>query len=119
MSEFTIGIGPFVIEPAVRRKIGVAGVSELTLDATHWKSAYWAKEKGLFATVLETQTALDSEVEILSEKLASYHPEALAAMKKAMWEGTENWENLLAERAAISGHLVLSEFTKIALSKYK
>ena len=119
LSEFTIGIGPFVIEPAVRRKIGVAGVSELTLDATHWKSAYWAKEKGLFATVLETQTALDSEVEILSEKLASYHPEALAAMKKAMWEGTENWDSLLAERAAISGHLVLSEFTKIALSKYK
>ena len=119
LSEFTIGIGPFVIEPAVRRKIGIAGVSELTLDASHWKSAYWAKEKGLFATVLETQTALDNEVEILSEKLASYHPEALAAMKKVMWEGTENWDRLLAERAAISGQLVLSEFTKTALSKYK
>lgn len=119
LSEFTIGIGPFVIEPAVRRKIGVAGISELTLDATNWKNAFWAKEKGLYTTVFTTQKELDNAVKIISEKLASYNPDALAAMKKVLWKETENWMHLLAERAAISGKLVLSEFTKKALSKFK
>ena len=119
LSEFTIGIGPFVIEPAVTRKIGVAGTAELTLDATNWKNAYWAKEKGLYSRVFESQKELEKEVELLSEKLASYNPVALSEMKKALWQGTENWTDLLAERAAVSGELVLSEFTKQALSKFK
>ena len=119
LSEFTIGIGPFVIEPAVTRKIGISGTSELTLDATNWKNAYWAKEKGLYAKVFETINELDKEVEILSEKLASYNPIALGEMKKALWQGTENWSELLVKRAAISGELVLSEFTKKALEKFK
>ena len=119
LSEFTIGIGPFVIEPAVKRKIGISGVSELTLDATQWKTAYWAKGKGLYAKVYETKNELDDAVEIFSETLASYNPEALAEMKKTVWQGTENWNDLLAERAAISGELVLSEFTKKALLKFK
>ena len=119
LSEFTIGIGPFVIVPAVERKISVSGLAELTLDATSWKNAYWAKEKGLYARVFETQNELDKEVEILSEKLASYNPEALAEMKKALWKGTEHWEELLIERAETSGKLVLSDFTKKALEKFK
>lgn len=119
LSEFTIGIGPFVIEPAVSRKIGIAATSELTLDATNWKNAYWAKEKGLYAKVFETSKELDNEVEILSEKLASYNPVALSEMKKVLWKGTENWNELLTERAAVSGELVLSDFTKKALEKFK
>ncbi|WP_435413960.1 enoyl-CoA hydratase/isomerase family protein [Polaribacter aestuariivivens] len=119
LSEFTIGIGPFVIEPAVTRKIGVSGTAELTLDSSNWKNAYWAKEKGLYAKVFETMKELDEEVEILSEKLASYNPTALVEMKKALWRGTENWNNLLSERAAVSGELVLSDFTKKALEKFK
>ncbi|ARV15622.1 enoyl-CoA hydratase/isomerase family protein [Polaribacter sp. SA4-12] len=119
LSEFTIGIGPFVIEPAVTRKIGVSGTAELTLDATNWKNAYWAKEKGLYAKVFESQKELDEAIELLSEKLASYNPGALSEIKKALWQGTENWNDLLAERAAVSGELVLSEFTKEALSKFK
>lgn len=119
LSEFTIGIGPFVIAPAVERKISVSGLAELTLDATSWKNAYWAKEKGLYARVFETQRELDKEVEILSEKLASYNPEALAEMKRALWIGTEHWEELLIERAETSGKLVLSDFTKKALEKFK
>ncbi|QXP71940.1 enoyl-CoA hydratase/isomerase family protein [Polaribacter sp. R2A056_3_33] len=118
LSEFTIGIGPFVIEPAVTRKISVAGTAELTLDATSWKNAYWAKEKGLYARVFDSQKELEKEVELLSEKLASYNPVALSEMKKALWQGTENWTDLLAERAAVSGELVLSEFTKRALEKF-
>ena len=119
LSEFTIGIGPFVIAPAVERKIGVAALSELTLDATSWQNAYWAKEKGLFAKVFETLSELDNEVDNLASKLASYNPEALNEMKKVVWQDTENWDILLDNRAAISGDLVLSEFTKNALQKFK
>ncbi|MEX1382449.1 enoyl-CoA hydratase/isomerase family protein [Lutibacter sp.] len=119
LSELTIGIGPFVIAPAVERKIGIAALSELTLDATSWKNAYWAKEKGLFAKVFETLSELDNEVDNLATKLASYNPEALNKMKKILWQGTENWDTLLSERAAISGKLVLSDFTKNALQKFK
>ena len=119
LSELTIGIGPFVIAPAVERKIGLSGLSELTLDAKSWKNAYWAKEKGLYARVFESISELEKEVEILAENLASYNPEALLEMKKALWKGTENWDNLLVERAETSGKLVLSEFTKSALAKFK
>ena len=119
LSELTIGIGPFVIAPAVERKIGLAGLSELTLAATEWKTAYWAKEKGLFAKVFATQDELLKETQNLAEKLASYNSEATANMKKIFWQGTENWNSLLIERAEITGKLVLSEFTKNALSKFK
>ena len=119
LSELSIGIGPFVIEPAIKRKIGVAALSKLTLDATDWHTAYWAKEKGLFSRVFETIRDMDEYVSILTEKLAGYNPEALIEMKKALWQGTENWDELLSERAAISGKLVLSDFTKKALQKLK
>ena len=119
LSELTIGIGPFVIAPVVERKIGVAALSELTLDATSWKNAYWAKEKGLFAKVFESINELDVEVQNLSLKLTSYNPKALYEMKKVLWKGTENWGHLLEERAETSGALVLSEFTKAALQKFK
>ncbi|WP_397445197.1 enoyl-CoA hydratase/isomerase family protein [Polaribacter sp. R77954] len=118
LSELTIGIGPFVIEPAVTRKIGLAATSALTLDATSWKTAYWAKEKGLYAKVLENSKELDEEVDVLANKLASYNPEALVQMKNVLWQNTNHWKELLAERAKISGQLVLSAFTKKALAKF-
>lgn len=119
LSELSIGIGPFVIAPAVRRKMGVAALSELTLAAHEWKNAYWAQEKGLFARVFDSISEMDKELEFFSEKLASYNPSALYEMKKVLWEGTEKWDSLLQERAAISGELVLSDFTRNALSKIK
>ncbi len=119
LSELTIGIGPFVIAPAVERKIGVSGLAELTLGAKSWKNAYWAKEKGLYARVFESISELEKEVEILADNLSSYNPEALLEMKKALWKGTEHWNNLLIERAETSGKLVLSDFTKKALAKFK
>lgn len=119
LSEFTIGIGPFVIAPAVKRKMGIAALSELTLDATHWKTAYWAQQKGLFARVFETIKDMDVAVDDLALKLSNYNQEALNEMKKVLWENTNNWDKLLLERAEISGKLVLSEFTKKALLKFK
>lgn len=119
LSEFTIGMGPFVIAPAVERKMGLAALSELTLDATSWQNAYWAKEKGLYAKVFETINELDKEVDYLTIKLSKYNVEALREMKKVLWKDTENWDTLLEERAEISGKLVLSEATKIALLTFK
>jgi methylglutaconyl-CoA hydratase len=119
LSELAIGIGPFVIEPVLSRKIGKGAVSEMTLAAHEWKTAAWANQKGLYAKVFETTTELDTEITAFTNKLASYNPEALFEMKKVLWEGTENWETLLYERAQISGKLVLSDFSKNALKQFK
>ena len=119
LSELTIGIGPFVIEPAVSKKIGVSNMTALSLDATEWKSATWAQEKGLFNKVVASMEELKEESLQFIQKLASYNPKALLEMKKVIWMGTDHWDTLLNERAKISGKLVLSQETKKALAKYK
>ena len=118
LSELTIGIGPFVIEPAVSRKIGHTAMSELTLDGNEWKSATWAFEKGLFAKLVQPED-LDAALEKFASQLASYNPEALVEMKQVFWQNTAHWNTLLYERAEISGKLVLSSFTKKALEGFK
>lgn len=119
LSELAIGIGPFVIEPAVSRKIGKTAMSEMTLAATEWKNAEWGLNKGLFTRLFDDIDELDNSLNNFALNLAAYNPEALNEMKKVIWEGTENWSSLLYERAEISGRLVLSEFTKNALEKFK
>lgn len=118
LSELAIGIGPFVIEPAVSRKIGKSAMAEMTLE-TDWKTATWANQKGLYAKVFATTAELDTEISAFANKLANYNPEALLEMKKVFCEGTENWSTLLYERAEISGKLVLSDFSKKALNQFK
>lgn len=119
LSELFIGIGAFVIEPAVTRKIGKAAFCNLTLEATEWHSATWALEKGLFSKVNGTQEEMLETVNAQAEELAAYHPAALSEMKKVFWEDTDHWNTLLADRAEISGTLVLSDFTKKTLAKWK
>lgn len=119
LSELSIGIGPFVIAPAVERKMGVSSLAELTLGAHEWKNAYWCKDRGLYGRVFGSIEDMDKEIDFFSRKLASYNPQAVYEMKKLFWEGTENWDSLLQERAAISGELVLSDFTRKALEKFK
>jgi len=118
LSELAIGIGPFVIEPAVTRKIGKTAMAEMTLAAHEWKSANWALQNGLYASLHNTDE-LDIAVKNFAEKLSLYNPEALFEMKKIIWEGTEHWESLLIERAAITGKLVLSDFSRNALTQFK
>lgn len=118
LSELAIGIGPFVISPAVTRKIGLPAFSQLTIRASDFQTAHWAKEKGLYNEVYPDILSLDEGLTTLTAKMASYHPEALHGLKQILWEGTENWDELLAERAAISGELVLSEFTQQALKSF-
>jgi methylglutaconyl-CoA hydratase len=118
LSELAIGIGPFVISPAVIRKIGLPAFSQLTIRAVDFQTAQWAMEKGLYNEVYPDIKSLDESLDALTQKLASYHPEALVGLKQILWEGTENWDELLTERAAISGELVLSEFTQHALKGF-
>lgn len=119
LSELAVGIGPFVVGPAVERKIGTSAFCQLTINATEWQTAQWAKEKGLYAEVFANATDMDKGIQTLAGKLATSNPEAMMMLKKAMWEGTENWDTLLIERAAMSGTLVLSEFTVNAINKFK
>ncbi len=119
LSELTIGIAPLVIAPAVERKVGTAAISELSLAPTDWKNAYWAQEKGLFSRVFDDIKELDKALDFHVEQLSAYNPEALEDWKKVLWQGTDHWSSLLSERAAITGKLVLSEFTRNALSKFK
>lgn len=119
LSELALGIGPFVVGPAVERKVGTSAFTALTINPTEWKSADWAREKGLYADIFPTAQELDRAVNSLAEKLSQSSPEAMAQLKKVMWEGTENWDTLLAERAEMSGRLVLSDFTKNYIEKFK
>ncbi|UYW01181.1 enoyl-CoA hydratase/isomerase family protein [Flavobacterium agricola] len=119
LSELAIGIGPFVIEPAVSKKIGKTAMAELALNPTEWKTAEWALQKGLYSEVFNHATDLENYLSSYAQALSLYNPEALLEMKKILWENTTDWETLLAQRAAISGKLVLSEFTKNALQKFK
>ncbi|MDX1651988.1 MAG: enoyl-CoA hydratase/isomerase family protein [Brumimicrobium sp.] len=119
LSELAIGIGPFVVGPAVERKIGTSAMSQLAINATDWRSADWAKEKGLYADVFESIEEMDEDVAAIAEKLARSNPEAMRLLKKVFWQGTENWDQLLEERAAMSGELVLSEFTVNAINAFK
>lgn len=119
LSELAVGFGPFVIGPAVERKVGPAAFSQMALNPSEWCTAEWAKAKNLFQEVFETEEQLDAYIVHFAQKLCSYSPDALAELKKIFWHGTEHWDTLLPERAAISGRLSLSDFTKKAISEFK
>ena len=119
LSELAVGIGPFVVGPAVEKKIGNSAFSQMSIDATTWYSATWAREKGLYTSIHETVEDMDDAIETLVEQLSKSNPEAMAMLKTVFWEGTEDWDTLLAERAVMSGKLVLSDFTRNAISKFK
>jgi methylglutaconyl-CoA hydratase len=119
LSELAIGIGPFVVGPAVERKIGASAFSSLAIDATSWRDAEWAAKHGLYAGLHAQITELDESVERLATTLAQSSPEAMALLKATFWKGTEHWDQLLVERAAISGRLILSEFSRTALRNFR
>lgn len=119
LSELAVGIGPFVVGPAVERKIGTSAMSQLAINATEWRSARWAKDNGLYAEIFESAEEMDERINELATTLSKSNPEAMMLLKKIFWEGTEHWDDLLAERAAMSGKLVLSDFTVNAINKFK
>ena len=119
LSELAIGIGPFVVGPAVERKIGTSAFSAMTINAGKWFDASWAREKGLYTEVFDSVDEMDVEVVKLASTLSKSNPEAMEGLKKVMWQGSEYWDELLMERAVSSGNLVLSDFTKNAIEKFK
>lgn len=119
LSELAVGIGPFVVGPAVERKIGLSAMSQLAINATEWRSAQWAKNNGLYAEIFDSSLEMDERIEELAIRLAKSNPEAMQMLKKAFWQGTEHWDELLAERASMSGKLVLSDFTVNAINQFK
>lgn len=119
LSELAVGIGPFVVGPAVERKLGTSAFSTLSIDAASFRNAEWARRKGLFSEVHDSVENMDEAISKLAATLAHSSSEAMAEMKKIFWNGTEHWDELLQQRAAISGRLVLSEFTKNAIAKFK
>jgi methylglutaconyl-CoA hydratase len=119
LSELAVGIGPFVVGPAVERKVGTSAMSMMAINATEWYSADWAREKGLYAETFDDVPQMDEAIETLATKLANSNPEAMSMLKTVFWTGTEHWDTLLTERAAMSGQLVLSDFTKNAINAFK
>ncbi len=119
LSELAVGIGPFVVGPAVERKLGLSAMSQLAINATAWQPAEWAQQKGLYNEVFSNITEMDAAVDTLSRKLAESNPEAMAKLKLVFWSGTAHWDKLLAERAAMSGELVLSDFTREAIAAFR
>ncbi len=118
LSEISIGIGPFVIEPAIRRKIGVAHLSHLALNPTEWKSAAWCQQVGLYQKVYEDMEALENDLVPLLSRYKTFGAESLRSMKTVLWEGTSDWYRLLDDRAALSAKLLLTSFTQKSLQKY-
>lgn len=119
LSELAVGIGPFVVGPAVERKLGLSAFSQLTIDATQWRSADWARNNGLFAELHNDSLAMDNSIKRLASTLSNASPDAMREIKKVLWEGTEHWDALLKERAAISGRLILGEYSKAFIEKFK
>lgn len=119
LSELAVGIGPFVIGPAVERKAGLSAFTKMSLTPDEWQTAEWAKQHNLLQEVFDTIDQVDQYIESLIQRWNSYSPDAMAELKKIFWEGTQHWDTLLSERAAISGKLVLSEFTRQAIAKFK
>jgi methylglutaconyl-CoA hydratase len=118
LSELAVGIGPFVIGPAVERKIGLSAFSQMAINATEWQTAEWGKQKGLFTEAFETVEQLDAYIDYFTADLIKKNPAALAQLKKIFWEGTEHWDQLLEKRAEISGKLILSDFAKQAINSF-
>ncbi|PIB36127.1 enoyl-CoA hydratase [Reichenbachiella sp. 5M10] len=119
LSELSIGIGPFVIEPAVTRKIGPSAVAQLSLTPTTWQPAVWAKNKGLYHEVFTTPEAMLEQSHQMARELTQYSTTAMSEIKTMLWSGTEHWDQTLEERAQISGQLVLSQKCQEALLKFK
>lgn len=119
LSELAIGIGPFVVGPAVERKIGTSSYCAMTINAGKWFDANWVREKGLYTEVFDSTDDMDTEIQKLATTLSQSNTEAMKELKKVMWSGSDSWDTLLMERAEQSGKLVLSEFTRNAIEKFK
>ena len=115
LSELALGIGPFVVGPVIERKIGLSAFGHLSINATEWQTAAWAKEKGLFNEVFDSVDQVDKYIDHFIGKLLGTSSMALLSLKQVLWNGTEHWDQLLDERAGISGRLVITDAAQQAI----
>jgi methylglutaconyl-CoA hydratase len=90
----------------------------MALDAD-WRDANWCADHGLYTRLCDNLPALDQVLGTLAHRLAAFNPEAISKLRATFWEGTDNWDTLLEERAAMSGTLVLSDFTRNAIAAFE
>ena len=119
LSELSIGIGPFVVGPALERKIGLAHFSNMTLNPTSWKTANWGKEIGLYSEVVSSIIDLNKRLKEIITLYKTYSPEAMLEIKKMLWEEWFDLDEVMSRRAEQSGSLVLSDFTRNKLKELK
>lgn len=119
LSEVSINIGPFVIAPAVERKVGISAFTELTLNPGVFFDVQWAKRHDLFHTVKADTEHVDQAIREFCERIITKNPEALSELKRTLWHGTKHWDELLDKQAAISGRLACSPETKALLNSLK
>lgn len=118
LSELAVGIGPFIVGPVIERRVGSGSFSAMAIDA-EWRDGHWAERHGLYSRLCDVQTELDAHLDALAHTLAKSNPEAMAELKTTFWAGTDHWEELLRERAKMSGRLVLSDHTKRAIEEFR
>lgn len=118
LSELAVGLGPFVIGPVVERKVGPGAFAAMSIDAD-WRDADWAERHGLYARLFDDPKEMDAALARLTQFLAAANPEAITQLKHVLWQGVEDWDELLDRRAAISGALALSEHTRAAIAKFE
>jgi methylglutaconyl-CoA hydratase len=118
LSELQVGIGPFVVGVVIERKLGLAPFMNLAVHAD-WHSAAWCERHGLYSAVMDSEDALDDAVAAHAKRLAASNPEAMREMKRVFWQHTDGWEKTMTERAAMSGRMVLSDFTREALTRFR
>ena len=119
LSELALGIGPFVVGPAVEHKIGNSAFASMSINPRKWFSANWLREKGLYSEIFESTELMDKEITRFTKELTYYNPDAMLNLKSIIWENTNHWDKLLKDRALISGRLILSEFSQKTIMKFR
>lgn len=117
LSEISIGIGPFVIEPAVSRRIGLIATQHLTYNPLVWFDSQWALSKGMLDEVVAAED-LTERVSEKAKEIAGYSPQSIAENKAMFFANTHHWEGVFEVRASKSGNLLNEPFCQQFLAKH-
>jgi methylglutaconyl-CoA hydratase len=119
LSELSIGIGPYVIAPAIIRKTGIGFFQQMSFQPWRWFSAFDALKAGLLTHVTESEGRMDELIDEIVSAYGKYDAAAVAFLKNEVWHDTQDWEQLLEKQAEKSASLLLRESTKSLLSEIK
>lgn len=109
LSELELGIGPFVIGPALERKIGKAHYATLAFG-TKWMNAQWGQDCGLYNELFPNINELDIGVKNYIKKLRGFNPKAVSELKKTLID--KSFEKTIREQVALTAKFCCEEFTQ-------